>query len=373
MVAPGHFEGGRINRPPPPSFHFNQEFGERFLTLLRKRREESNLPTPEGLPPEFREKVKFLVDALVVHGRLYYLEGQETVPVLALRPDADVVCALYLLEQAGIYPCECRLVPPGQSIKDAIHIDTGGRSGFVEEGGSVFFDHHSEKESYTSASQIVYEVLVSAKLLPRNPNLERLVRVVTEIDNLSYEMDRQFFAENWWRTIYGLIQSFPTEIPVDFWLQLLEKYPPTKPIPKEEADAIIIGGKSLSELCTTLRRRVNNSLAGIRKIEEGTGRGRAIQTSIGSTLVNVVEGPTKNEVPLGFTAARAAGYESYVLFNPRSASFFITSKKNLESLYSELKKVFPRVELIRGTMIVLPPGEYSQEINLEEFLNLLSG
>lgn len=336
------------------------------------------------------EVLKSGFDQLVIHGDFHH-EGNKS--QLKLRSDLDAMGGVFLMDLAGINYKMVTFVPKGKELAGAVHIDTGGKPKLtMEEDGSIFFDHHSsEKGPSTSATAIVYESLTKAGLLKKEAWLDNFSKFVTEIDNLDYPIDENFLKNDWWRTPYGTYKA----LPLSFITKLFQEgRDPRQPFAEDEAKKIIVKeskGKKITlwDICLNNKGLMRISLNGIEEAKQRVQQGQVKPESaeLGKVLLNIVEtnrdpktGQLKqrNKIPLGFTAAKALGFDTYALWSFASNSFFLTSQTNkLAAAFKRLHEAFPAVQLIRGTMVINPPSErgtsyHEKEVQLNKFLNYLS-
>lgn len=320
---------------------------------------------------EKREKIGEIlragVEKLVVHGDHFFKEGEIN---LRLRPDLDAMAGIYLMNLAGIDYRMVQFEHKGQWVPGAVHIDTGGRKELtIEDDGSVFFDHHgSEKGKHTSATEIVYDTLVETGFLERQKWLDRMVSFVNEIDNMTYPLDEDFFRKKWWQTLYGTYKVLPIEVVANFFK---EGRDPREPFGLEYSRSVVLKKSAektatLADVAEHTRNLVAMSLQNIskaaRRMEE---LGVKTETpELGKVVLNAVEQGKKNKIPLGFSAVKALGYDTYILWSEEHHSFFISSQERGEEIYEKVKASVPSAKLIRGTMILVPPTEAPQDLTL---------
>jgi len=328
-----------------------------------------------------------VIPELVVHGELGKEKNGER--PLNIELDMDGRGALFLLDLAGIDYNKLTVVPKGESIEGRVNIDTGERQfQGMEKNGSVFFDHHGdERAAYgesSSATKIVYDLLVDGGLLQQEKYLDNLVGFITDIDNADYPLDYDYFKNYWWRSLYGLQKILPFEKITEI---IKNGKDPMEPFTEEEAQPIIVKnhlGKEISLLEAALNQRDFvekniNEIAFARKNMEREGI-KTRERDLGTVLLNIVRKEVKpngqkrdvNKIPLGFTATRALGFDSYIIWNKDDGRIFITSRFHLGKVYERLVKKFSEAKLIRGTMIIKPVTKEGEEIaSLDEFLKIL--
>ncbi|HMP67702.1 MAG TPA: hypothetical protein PKA60_03060 [Candidatus Paceibacterota bacterium] len=306
------------------------------------------------------------VNEIVIHGE--NKKDSEGKDILSLRPDLDSRAAIYLMELAKIDYNHLTFVPKGDWVEGSLNIDTGEEDGpLITDNGTVFLDHHgphrAEKGRATSATEIVYDILLREKFLKEEKYLNNLVDFVTDIDNADYPLDREYFMKDWWRSLYGLQKAISFESLVNI---IKSGKNPREPFSTEEAKSATVEmankkRANLSEVCDNQRRMVDNSIKGVldaRKEMESSGIKNYEPKLFGSVLFNLVKAPEdnakkpKNKILLGFTAARGLGFDSYFLWDEKTGGFFITSKFHLQRVFDIVSKFCPNAKIIRGTMIV---------------------
>lgn len=351
--------------------------GVDLMQQLRQQREEKK-------QAEKAEVLEAAKNGLAIHGeKTKNREGEET---LLLRPDLDSRAALYILELAGIEYPQLTFVKKGESVPGGVNIDTGERPDFViEDDGSVFFDHHggerADRGASTSAAKIVYEKMVEYGLLKKEKWLDTLVDFVTGIDNADYPLDRNSLMKDWSKSLYGLHKVLPFETIVDL---IKDGRDPAYPFSPQEI--MFDSGKTasgkvekLNDLCAKQQKLVEystNEITVARKRMEDAGIKNHGTKYLGDVLLNIVKTAVdpdgkkrqKNKIPLGFTATRALGFNSYVLWSDENASFFITSQFHLGKAFDAISKEFPEAKIIRGTMIICAGKQEGEEVPQKEKL-----
>lgn len=102
--------------------------------------------------------------------------------VTHINPDLDAIGSVWLLKRFGgneFHKSELKFVPAGERLKsedhNTVHVDTGlGK-----------FDHHQEERGRkdTSATKLVYKWLISEGRIGKQEELDRMVRLITDIDH----------------------------------------------------------------------------------------------------------------------------------------------------------------------------------------------
>src|SRR3989338_8409442 len=323
---------------------------------LKTRELRNKLSRGEISRGEFlQEQLRAGIEKLIVHGD--YLFQKDGSVELKLRPDLDAMAGIYLMDLAGINYSAVEFQHKGDWVPGAIHIDTGQRKELtVEDDGSIFFDHHGqEKGEFTSATQITYETLVKLGFLKREEWLDRFSAFVSEIDNLSYPLDEKFFRGAWAETRYGVQKILPVSVVAEFFKKGKN---PREPFTIEEATKTAVrvrGGDgkfkegTLLESCNSTSQKVKMSMANIEKAAEKMVKlGVRLETpDLGKVLLQAVEKGKKNKIPMGFTAAKALGYDTYVLWNEDQKSFFMSSQtRDIAKIYERIKDKIPTAKLI---------------------------
>jgi len=140
------------------------------------------------------------------------------------------------------------------SIKEKgirLFIDAGGKWLGIEKGGklitNIYIDHHgSGRRPPTSSAEMMLKIMEKADILKEKPAwIEKFIKTVTEMDNLSYieevekkekkGFDKKYFLEKWPNTIYAIAEKMPFET----LLALFEKdliTDPSKDFTKKELE-----------------------------------------------------------------------------------------------------------------------------------------
>ncbi len=327
--------------------------------------------------------------------------------VLHQTPDLDANFAAYLLEKAirKYSPdtiLEIVLVKKGNWLKGEFNIDTGGRPAglTLEKDGSLFADHHQkEKGPSTSASQVILESLEATDLLSQTelePWERNLVKFVTQIDNLDYEITPEFYAGDWSKTLYGLYRIIPYQEIMKIFQEGGPDFDPRQPLDetytKNAALSFTARKWVMKEFTTSSgekkmfevpqKHRLNNIYEATELVKENTERSKNnIQHAVeamakegdlgrpidhpkwGKTLIDwvsyrKVRGGRRLDLPdIHNEALKAYGYDTLIRYYPSQNSFFIQTNRDLTDIarrVEELKlppdliKVIP----VRGVMLL---------------------
>lgn len=306
------------------------------LTLGRvDKYEELNAPSEKEADKVFAKKTRELWREFAV--QRVFGENKKTGELeLKNRSDLDGNTAVSLLRLAGFkIPDQGIFIPPSQTKEGAIHIDTGDKSGVVVEFDerTGYFDHHGpDPLNDTSATELVYKTLIEMKLLRPDPSLERLVEFVTQLDNKTFpDQAKHFFEQH--HTLLGLAGYMSFK-------QLRKAF-------KEGKSPIGILSK---EEIKTLGARVEESSHNLEGMIEAAQKrfpglerdGFVVDSSLGKLIIDI-----NRTLPGGYDAARAFGADAYLMWNPESDSFFLSSHRGIRQKISQGK-------IVRGTMMIKP-------------------
>jgi len=299
--------------------------------------------------------------------------------LLIPESDFDGKMVTYLLNMAGIKYDSLTYVKPGESIKGSVNIDTGEKSIEIEKDGTIFIDHHAkEKGQAHSAASILYKILLEANLLKESPWLNNLIKFTNEIDDEAYEFNKDFsFQDDWSKSFYGLYRKLDFETVVEYFKTKGENFDPKKPFDEEEINNGLIKTsdgkeKSIKKLCEEQQNFVKKNIKEVIDVERQQLRDKATNFSEGKILINRINPADKfKKLGLGFTAARAMGYKTYISLTEDDGTFFISSQNAdyLAKLFKKASEKFSSAKLIRGNMII--QNNPSEKINWEDFLKTL--
>jgi|GEM_PF-5010257 len=347
------------------------------------------------------------------------LAGKNTKEGIALTPDFDTQAALYLLHnlnknelnQTYSEGAVSTLVNNREDLEPQLEREgnqwtTGGLKIILDTGGEwlkiiykdgekiIYLDHHGEgKRGATSGAKMVYEMMESAGILIEEPWVKDFVEMVNTLDNLSY-VDRKkgkegeifnenYFVNYWPETIFALAEDYlPLEKVIEFFKKGIIK-DPFSPITEADLNGetgqtkINFNGenKTLKETTVTLRVKAKETITSVKKGEEiQVEKGYNFEkTKLGKVLFH--DFSKKNgkintiDNKLAFKAIKALGYDTYIVWNEKSGTFFINSNiGDLTTLAEELNKKNPNcAKDIRGAFVFGKTGNMKKE----DFLNLI--
>lgn len=320
---------------------------------------------------KFIQKTRELWKEFAVHG-IWGVDKETGERIILNFTDLDGRCALGFLKEAGIDTRDVKYIAPGESIRGRVNLDTGDRHGVVveDEGKTAFFDHHgSESGDITSATEITYKVLASLGLLEREAYLDKLVEFVNCVDNANYVRENRYkdylknYFDNSWRTALGLQRFAQFTKLVEFFK---EGRDPTEPLSSRDLRKygfVYLRGKGEKrwkvDRSAEQREVVQYSQRALKVMEwEGliidSDRYGKIAIDVGKT------------VPEGSKAAAAYGCGAYVIWNPETESFFISTVQPLADEFGQGKKV-------RETMWIKPrDDEAPLSVTLGEILDQMT-
>ena len=294
------------------------------------------------------------------------------------RADLDGMGCMALLLLAGIKADKTQYVPQGEYRYGAVTADSGDQEGVVYTEGddkpSLIIDHHGgSSKPGSSATLYFYNLLKEMGVIRdrKEPYIGRLVEFVNSSDNAKLpDNDNYFVNPNYHRTLLGLRNFIrrPNDL-VRFFrdghdiLEVLtdadlEKYGFI--FSEKRRD----GKKVTRDRSTEVQK---NILLSRERIDDLEKRGFTINTS-GSGKIIVDYRADGGMIKGGFPAAKAAGYDGYVIWNPKEQSFFASSTKPFK--FTEVKDGVIK----RQTMWMKEKKDTSElKITLKDILDNLAG
>jgi hypothetical protein len=327
--------------------------------------EDINAETRKEADEKFKQKTRELWKDLVVHGSVKWDEEKKDF-VFRKSGDLDVKCCLGLLKKAGINTDYVEYVEQGKFVQGKINIDTGNRDGvIVENDGTAFFDHHdpNSPRNVSSAARI-YETMVKLGMIEEDEGMQKMFNFVNEFENGVYK-NLDSYYDNSWKTVRGLRDFINYENLVKFFTKN------NNPDPYRELSA-----KELKEYGLYFKKKDKNGKErpiteiveeNVKKDYETLDKlkkdGFIIDSEKYGKIVVDIEGKIKG----GFFASRAFGANTYINWNPKIRSFFISSER-------ELEENFPQGIKVRGTMLIKPRGDaHLMKMTLEDVLRKMIG
>jgi hypothetical protein len=400
----------------------------------KKERSKFDFEKREKMIKDIGEMLKQGIDKIVIHGQTKEVGDEVNVePKFNGSIDTDTRGALFFLNLAkgvnynkGSYTELAKKGSKG-GIKESktqyyneknkkdqttLYIDTSGeRLSFKKgiNGKEIFIDHHQQEFSKyaTSATELMYEVLVKNKMLESEPWMENMASFVTSVDNLSYVNHENYDVDSleyqWPKSMFGIYNDVPFE-KIPQWFK--EGKNPFDPKFTEEelnevlettewtrdADSKINGQKpverkaTLKKIIEEKEKEIGADISNARfAIELMKKRGIKTKSSkIGKVIYNKqdrqkeidqLDKKRNNIIKIynGFLVAKALGYDSFATYNEKYNRFMVnTNTYDLEALFAEVKKVVPETVLVRGVMMMQPYGlSKRKDMTEDKFLELL--
>ena len=321
--------------------------------------------TVEESDKKLRQLTRALWKEFTVHGKLG-IDKQTKEKTILNFTDLDGKCALGLLQTAGMDTTDVKYVAPGESHEGRINLDTGYKHGLVveAEGRTAYLDHHGKASGCgDSATKVTYEALVSLGILKKVDYLDLLVEFVTHVDNSTYPNGEEHFKDSW-HTILGLQRFIQFKHLLNFFT---EGRDPTDHLSDEEIKkyGLINGSKEQKGV-------VESSLKRLKEMEK---QGLIVDTKrYGRVAIDI--GKT---VGAGWDAAKACGCGGYVIWNPKTKSFFVTTKEPLAAEFIQGQKIretmwikpqhdtAPLLERLERVVDRLTDGEYEPTGELKKY------
>lgn len=331
------------------------------ITLARvKDYKELWAETKQKGEEKFIQKTKEVWKEFVVHGVVR--KHSETGEIMILNfTDLDGKCSLALLHLAGMNTRDLKYVAPGESIPGRINLDTGERYGLVveDEGKTAFLDHHTDEAGReSSATQITYETLVKNGLLKKEKHLDKLVEFVTQIDNNNFPEAEKYFRDSW-QMMLGLNRFVQPEKLIEFFK---DGKNPTDILSREDLEKYGL-------LYTVRGKKIDRSIEQKESVEKSWQQLKRMEREgwiIDSDRYGKIAVDVGNRVSAGANAAEAYGCDSYIIWDPKEQSFFISTNRKLTD-------EFPQGEKIRDSMWIKPRlDNVPLTLSLEEVLGKMT-
>lgn len=303
---------------------------------------------------EFREKTKELWREFAVHGVTRF-DGRERKVKFLPYTDLDGKTSLGLLKKAGFDISNVEYVPPGEFVSGAINIDTGGKTGIVvsEEDRTAWLDHHGEEAGRATmpAERITYLTLVSLGFLQKDKTLDKLTQFVSRVDRRAYPNYEKLFWKSD-RTVLGLQRFFDFDRLYDYFEQGRS--------PEEELSDEDLKKYGLEQKSKEQKKVIEETKRVITELEN---EGAIIDTKFGKVVIDIGK-----RLISGYDGVRASGFSGYLIFNPKTDSFFM-SIHNADLTDLNLSQGVA----IRKNMWIKPSDGKTLEISLKEIIEKLGG
>ncbi|MDE2030663.1 MAG: hypothetical protein KGI58_00150 [Patescibacteria group bacterium] len=408
----------------------NKNITLKQVEVLFKEKEKSIQDERNEIITKIGQMLRQGVDKVVIHGQT--IENGDEVeikPEFGENIDTDTRGALYFLSLSkGVKYKEGSYTQLGfkgskvdneepiisndrkqDKVDTTLYIDTSGENLSYKigiDGKEIFIDHHHKYDNanYTSATELMYEVLTKNKMIKSEPWMKNMVDFVTNIDNLSYANDKrynlEFLKNKWPESIIGIYKNVPFS-KITQWFK--EGRDPFKPefteadlnevLPKVELSKDAegntikkIGETKLLDIINDKRREIGADISNAKlAIELMKAKGIKLENErLGKVLYNLQDRQQEikdmgtgrnpvNKIYNGFLVTKALGLDSYVTYQNKYNRFLInTNNHNLRPIYEEIKKIVPETVLVRGVMLMQPQGlSKRKEMTEDKFLNLL--
>jgi len=321
------------------------------ITFSRATKEE--IPELKESEEKFRARSRELWKELVVHGILHFDYEEKKTKLLPVT-DLDGKTCLGLLCLAGFSTKNVSYVPPGEFVPGAINLDTGGVSGIKVEERTAWLDHHGAESTKTSipGCRWVYLGLIAKGFLKKDPVLDKLTQFVSRIDRRKFPESEKYF-ETSDRTVLGLQRFFSFENLYDYFR-------------KGRTPTEILSDEDLEKYNLTQRSKEQRGLIAKSRevLERMEKEGFVVNTKFGKVVIDIGK-----EVPAGYQAVRGHGFDGYLLYSPRTESFFISINR------ADLSKIdLKQGKNIRKNMWIKPQAEEEPlKISLGEIIEKLGG
>jgi len=285
---------------------------------------------------KFKEISREIWNKFVVHGTIKWDERHRKF-IVKNDTDLDGRAAIGLFQLAGFKTDDLKFVSPSDYIAGRVNLDTGDRDGVIFESDdagnkSLFFDHHANNsKTDISAALLVYETLAEMGFLKKDLVLEKAVNFIVELDNCRFIVDESSYRQLA-GNLCGLGRCMTFENLIQFFRDGKN--------PAEQLSAEDIEKYDLVEAVGRQESIVKNSEKYLRIAE---AKNYTLESPrYGKILIDI-----GNTIPGGFDAVRAFGYDTYIIWDTKHKSFFISSNKGIQDK-------FPGAKIIRSNMSMKP-------------------
>jgi len=315
---------------------------------------ELNADTLEAGDEKFKEITKEIWDKFAVHGTLEYDKAGKRF-IVKNGTDLDGRGAIGLFKLAGFNTEELSFVNHSDYAEGRVNLDTGDQDGvtYYENGdkSSLFFDHHAKDSAKDySATSLVYDTLIEMGFLKEDAKIRNAINFIVDLDNCRYALDQESYIATA-GNLYGLGQYLTFEKLLEFFDDGLD---PNKTLTADELKKY-----GLEERLGQQKSNVENS---IKYLKIGQEAGFELESArYGRIYVDYGK-----KLPGSFNAVRAYGYNTYIIWNPKTNSFFISSDRPITDEFTGGK-------IIRQHMCIKPRHDRSPlKITLGEILSKMT-
>jgi len=286
---------------------------------------------------KFEEVTKEIWTEFAVHG--YVKVNKKGAPYVEAETDIDGKTALGLFEQAGFSVGIPKFVKPGDIENGRVNLDTGEMDGstYIPSAEvnqrTLVIDHHAADSSITSsAAAETYEILVGLGYLEKSETFDKMIDFISQVDNCRYATSVEDY-QNSHKNLYGLSRYLTFESLYKFFQDGKD---PAADLSEEDLRNYGISAENVTA-------KVKNIEWSEKKIAEAEADGFVLQSDkYGKILIDI-----DKKIPGSFDAVRSHGYDTYVIWTPGEASFFISSNKGIQDNFTGGK-------IIRRNMSIKP-------------------
>jgi len=307
------------------------------------------------------------------------------------KPDQDARGCLLLMKLAGmknVDPDNPSTVKKGEFAVSGVTMDTGDHHSATaeEDGRRLIIDHHApESDRSTSATRFVYETLIAAGLLEKEPYLDRFVEFVTKCDNLDLSNgERKAVYSNYHKNLYGLAYRMKTADVLDLFRD--EAVDPAADLPEKYLESHEYfnpqnGGKfeSLTRLSEHIKEQVRKGKSDLSAVERA---GFVFDTGVrfGKILIDTKKSANKDKFYNRVTGENNSnqlevfekGYGGYLVWAPAEDSFVLYTQGKMDE--RSIPGGFSQGTNVRGHMWMKGQDDGEKlAVTLEEILSKLSG
>ncbi|MFA5158105.1 MAG: hypothetical protein WC451_02870 [Patescibacteria group bacterium] len=281
------------------------------------RFEELDDEDPKKRDDKFRALTRALWKEFAVHGR-YEIDKKGNKCIFVNKTDLDGRTCVGLFEKAGFDVKNLKYIDQSDIETGRVVLDTGDMHGTIYDNAkrALVIDHHAKDSDPTvSAAGIVYETLVKMDLIDQNETYQKVIDFINEYDNSRYQLDLESYKKSY-NNLYGLARYMSFSGLFDFFKDGRK--------PEDEIAVADLAKYGLSEEDIDRQMSiVKNSDTHIKKAES---EGFTFECEkYGKVLVDL-----HKKIPGAYDSVRAYGYDTYIMWTPKTQSFFISSSKGIQ-------------------------------------------